>query len=355
MSSFRLQLISAISLSFLAFTPAFSIDEATQARLKELLERARSGRTLSTRDMAPEKKEESPKPVVTPPSTPSAQPVINVNQINNSGAQSSEDILNQYKEKREAQKEEAIKKPEPIIETPKPAPVTKPTAQPVSKPTAQPVSKPVSQPVSKPKVETIKPKAQEPIKVETKNEVKQSPLETITMPGAKGTSDTSNSEITDPSQLDNNVLDGTRAVTPDGGNANKTAAEREADYQLVLRKSLKSLEEDAWNEVKYNMSEARDYFAREKETYKEPKLDNYYKVVMAFQRFAEGGLELDQGDFADYEEAEALYLDASDLLDEAERGLGDDLSSKNIKEIINTVRKYIDEDLDYIEEMVGVE
>ena len=84
----------------------------------------------------------------------------------------------------------------------------------------------------------------------------------------------------------------------------------EQDYLLVLRKSLKSLEEDSWAEVKQNMGESLDYFAREKSQHPDHQnLELYHRAIMGFSRFAEGGLELDEGDFADFEEAEALYLD----------------------------------------------
>lgn len=134
------------------------------------------------------------------------------------------------------------------------------------------------------------------------------------------------------------------------------ATSHEQDYMLVLRKSLKSLEEDSWAQVKQNMGESLDYFAREKELHPDnPDLDIYHRVIMGFSRFAEGGLELDEGDFADFEEAEALYLDCLDILEDAKSKITkDDLASKNIREIVNTVVKYTDEELEYIEEMIGL-
>ncbi len=135
-----------------------------------------------------------------------------------------------------------------------------------------------------------------------------------------------------------------------------SAVDKNAEYMLVLRKSLKSLEEDAWADVKHNMSESLDYFAHEKTLYNNPDLDIYYKTILAFLRFSEAGLELDQGDLADFEEAEAFYLDSYDILEETKKKLTiDDPKSNNIKEVIGTVMKYIEEDLEYIEEMLGME
>jgi len=130
----------------------------------------------------------------------------------------------------------------------------------------------------------------------------------------------------------------------------------EQDYLLVLRKSQKSLEEDSWAEVKQNMGESLDYFAREKSLHPDHlNLDLYHRIIMGFSRFAEGGLELDEGDFADFEEAEALYLDCLDILEDAKSRIKkDDVTSNNIREIINTVIKYTDEELEYIEEMIGL-
>jgi hypothetical protein len=130
----------------------------------------------------------------------------------------------------------------------------------------------------------------------------------------------------------------------------------EQDYLLVLRKSQKSLEEDSWAEVKQNMGESLDYFAREKSLHPEnPNLDLFHRIITGFSRFAEGGLELDEGDFADFEAAEASYLDCLDILEDAKSRIKkDDLTSNNIRDIINTVIKYTDEELEYIEEMIGL-
>lgn len=136
----------------------------------------------------------------------------------------------------------------------------------------------------------------------------------------------------------------------------KTDAERDNDYQMIVKKSLKSLEEDSWNDVKYNMKQNLDYFSKERTTYHDPKVEKYYKVSLAFTKFAEAGLELDQGDFADFEEAESLYLDAQDILEEVERGVDPkDPSNKTLVDTIGSVKKYISEELQYIEEMVGIE
>ncbi len=141
-----------------------------------------------------------------------------------------------------------------------------------------------------------------------------------------------------------------------GSETLSSSVTNEQDYLLVLRKSLKSLEENSWAQVKQNMSESLDYFAREKALHPDdPNLEIYHRIVMGFSRFAEGGLELDEGDFADFEEAEAMYLDCMDILEDAKSRIKkDDVTSNNVKEIISTVIKYTDEELEYIEEMIGL-
>lgn len=160
-------------------------------------------------------------------------------------------------------------------------------------------------------------------------------------PTAKPTTNTSDAA----SKLLNTDISSTSNITTD----------KDADYLLVLRKSLKSLEEDSWAKVKLNMGESLDYFAKEKKLYpKNLKLNTYYKVILGFQRFSEGGLELDEGDFADFEDAEALYLDTQDLLEEAQKELGNDYNGEQVKGIVGTVLKYTEEELQYIEEVLGM-
>ena len=138
-------------------------------------------------------------------------------------------------------------------------------------------------------------------------------------------------------------------------NGTSATTDKDADYLLVLRKSLKSLEEDSWANVKLNMGEALDYFAKEKKLYpNNPKLNTYYKIILGFQRFSEGGLELDEGDFADFEDAEALYLDTQDLLEEAQKELSKDYNGDQASGIVGTVLKYTEEELQYIEEVLGM-
>lgn len=128
----------------------------------------------------------------------------------------------------------------------------------------------------------------------------------------------------------------------------------EGDYILLMRKCLKSLEEDSWTQVKYNMKEALDYFAREKQNHPDLNSINiYYQAVQSFMKFAQGGLELDQGDDANFDEAEGLYLDAQDSIQEIQKSINQskDPSLKNLASLLDTVLKYINEDLDYIENM----
>jgi hypothetical protein len=363
MAFIRRHFLATLCLSSFLALPGLAVDDATMTRLQELLEKAKSrtsSTTLSTRDLKKEEDKET-KSIPTP-STPvqSSQPVINVNQhtevhggdSQGTSGRSIDDILNKYREKRETQ---TIHEPTIPVSTPSPAPTT--PVQQSTPAVAPPAQKPA------PATPTQKPAQRDQIKIETKNEVSQPPVKTNAGLGSKTSQGASSSTITQSKEEEQSaeVLDKSRAVTPSTTSTDsefKSASSRAADYQLVLRKSLKSLEEDAWNDVKYNMGEAKDYFAREKNLYKEPLIDVYYRIIAAFQRFAEAGLELDQGDFADFEEAEALYLDSYDLLDEAEKQLkriDDELSVKNIKEIINIVRGYIDEDLGYIEEMIGID
>jgi hypothetical protein len=240
-----------------------------------------------------------------------------------------------------------IQKPVLPVQKPIQAPLSKPVKQvPIVKPSQPAVSKPSpayspspsNAPVSKPVAPVVKkeiPKVQEaqPITKPVEAPPAKEPLKT------------------------NDVTNTTRNVTPEtvaSSSVTKTSEQREADYMPVVRKSLKSLEEDSWNDVKYNMGEALDYFAREKSAYKDPIIDVYYKTIQAFMKFAEGGLELDQGETADLEEAEALYLDSEDLLIEVEKSLNNiNPNFKNLKDIIDTVEKYISEDLDYIDNMTA--
>jgi hypothetical protein len=135
----------------------------------------------------------------------------------------------------------------------------------------------------------------------------------------------------------------------------KTQAERVALYLEIVKKSLKSLEEDPWNEVRYNMNESVKYFEKEKSLYNSGPIDKFHKITLAFLRFAEGGLELDQGDFADFEDAEAHYLDSQDILDAVELQLkSKDKTDQALLEIIQNVKKYINEDIEYIEEMIDL-
>lgn len=132
-------------------------------------------------------------------------------------------------------------------------------------------------------------------------------------------------------------------------------ATREKEYLDLIKKSLKSLEEDSWNEVKFNMNEALEYFNREKDFYSPDEIDKFYRITLAFLRFSEGGLELDQGDFADFEDAEAHYLDAQDIVDAVELKLNANIPiEKELLNIIQTVKKYINEDIEYIEEMIDL-
>lgn len=135
----------------------------------------------------------------------------------------------------------------------------------------------------------------------------------------------------------------------------KDKSARQATYLDLVKKSLKSLEEDAWNEVKFNMGESLEYFKKQKNLYPASEVDKFHKITLAFYRFAEGGLELDQGDFADFEDAEAHYLDSQDILDAIELSLNSkDATDKELLLIIQTVKKYINEDIEYIEEMIDL-
>ena len=135
----------------------------------------------------------------------------------------------------------------------------------------------------------------------------------------------------------------------------KDRTARDATYLDLIRKSLKSLEEDAWNEVKFNMSESIEYFDKQRTLATPEEIDKFYRITLAFLRFAEGGLELDQGDFADFEDAEAHYLDSQDILDAVELKLNSkDAIDQELLKIIQTVKKYINEDIEYIEEMIDL-
>ena len=142
----------------------------------------------------------------------------------------------------------------------------------------------------------------------------------------------------------------------EGPSAEETAAQKVQDYLGLAQKSLQSLEEDSWNEVRLNMQEALEYFEKEKQAAGSPKeVEKFYQLTLAFMRFAEGGLELDQGDFADFEDAETSYLDSQDLLENLELQLkSGNGTDKAILKIVQTVKKYINEDIEYIEEMLDI-
>ena len=134
--------------------------------------------------------------------------------------------------------------------------------------------------------------------------------------------------------------------------------EKESDYLLIIRKSLKSLEDDPWIKVKNNMIEALTFFDQEMELSKKNGTEDpeiYQKIVLACKKFSEGGLELDEGDFADFEEAEALYLDTQALLKEAAKKIKGktDYKSQQIQDIIDALNGYTTEELEYIDEMLG--
>jgi hypothetical protein len=103
------------------------------------------------------------------------------------------------------------------------------------------------------------------------------------------------------------------------------------------------------------MTESLEYFEKQKTIVHTNEVDKFHRITLAFLRFSEGGLELDQGDFADFEDAEAHYLDSQDILDAVELNLNSkDPVDKELLQIIQTVKKYINEDIEYIEEMIDL-
>jgi len=341
-----------IALSLIS-NAVFALENNQDSRLDYLLKKAKERSSTAE----PVQKTETVKPAPTPSPAPSkvAEPVRE---------KSYEELMREYDAVLGSPSSKPVEKPaaqKPIVK-PQAAPVQKPAA-PVQKPIQAPISKPVQQaPVIKPS----QPAVSKPAAVNNSGHApvskpaQQAPVVKKEIPKVQEAA-----PVTKPAEAPaakepvktNDVTNTTRNVTPEtvpSSSVTKTPEQREADYMLVVRKSLKSLEEDSWNDVKYNMGEALDYFAREKAAYKDPVIDIYYKTIQAFMKFAEGGLELDQGETADLEEAEALYLDSEDLLGEVEKSLNNtNPNFKNLKDIIDTVEKYISEDLDYIDNMIS--
>ena len=139
-------------------------------------------------------------------------------------------------------------------------------------------------------------------------------------------------------------------------NENLSVEEKQDEYLVYLKKLLKSLEEDSWNQVKFNMLHAVDFFEKEQKKYGADLVDKIYKLSVAFLNFAEGGLELDEGDFADFEEAESHYLDAQDILEDVELVIDvNNEYEKTLLRMAQIVKGYINEDLEYIEEMIEMQ
>lgn len=205
------------------------------------------------------------------------------------------------------------------------------------------------------KVEEIKTPV--PAKTENKNNQTTNPVPTTSQSATVQTKTIENKTLTQSPPINTETSQTPNTKTEGFIAGVSTTAGKEADYLLVLNKSLKSLEQDSWLTVKTNMQEALSYFEKEKKlNSKNSKLPIYAKIILGFQRFGEAGVELDQGDLADFEEAEALYLDCQDNLEEAskELTLANQPSDQEVKSLINKVLQYTEEELNYIEEILGM-
>lgn len=133
----------------------------------------------------------------------------------------------------------------------------------------------------------------------------------------------------------------------------KETKAKEDNHLLVIKESLRSIEEDSWTKVRTNMNEAIEYFLKEKQLDPSNKdIDIYGNIIKAFRSFSEGGLELDKGDLANFEEAEARYLDAQDILLDVQDKLDEAKHEAVLVDIVETALQYVDEELDYINEML---
>lgn len=352
--------ISLLSLILLAngLSPSFAATKTQKERMQELLKRAKTRKTSSSsKKVSSSKKSKS-----------NDELRRRLNKLLKKNKSSSETATKpQVEPKKEAPKQVITKKETAPVEIKTEEAITLPDETtkkaliedylpketPVS---TQDIPSPV---ITKKKPENLVSKKDIESTSSDSSKIKSSEGVIKTSKEPSSPNETKSSQVISTESLDDeelsDVLDTKKAITPET-TFSSDPGNKHTEYMTVIRKSLKSLEEDSWTEVKYNMGEALDYFAKERKLYKDPAVDIYYRIELAFLRFAEGGLELDQGDFADFEEAEAMYLDADDLLDEAERKLDKDHpNAETLGDIIRTVRRYVNEDLEYIEEMIGMD
>lgn len=372
-----------IFLLFCCLISSFSVQAADNARLNELLNRAKARKNSIRQKVETEESgylpaETSRTKEVQTSELESVPKQKSYNELVDQFNELFDETKTNIEEHKETKKVTTVRE-EPVVQRQAPKKIIKTTAK--TKPVATKAPAAVTKSTSKVQVQTKKAVTQSTVqtKTNTQSQIKKAPAKVepkiveadhieedeldedeFEMEVADRDEDDEENELDEDEGLveeeeeELDMPDEKRVISKNLINP-KTQAERVALYLDIVKKSLKSLEEDPWNEVRYNMNESVKYFEKEKSMYNSDPIDKFHKVTLAFLRFAEGGLELDQGDFADFEDAEAHYLDSQDILDAVELSLkSKDKTDQELLKIIQNVKKYINEDIEYIEEMIDL-
>ncbi len=208
------------------------------------------------------------------------------------------------------------------------------------------------------KIQTIEviPAAPAPkTEIKTINTPKPSPVVDMASPMYEEKQESISTPVTNNSNITTSEQTIEKDTTTETQKEEKWENPNQDNHLLVIRESLKSIEEDSWTKVRTNMNEALSYFAKEKKLDPRNKdIDVYGNIIRAFRSFSEGGLELDKGDMANFEEAEARYLDAQDILMDVQDKLTGTKHEEAIADVVDTALQYVDEELDYINEMLTI-
>ena len=132
----------------------------------------------------------------------------------------------------------------------------------------------------------------------------------------------------------------------------------DSKYLSLIKNAFESLETDSWNIAKQNMQDIIKFFFEEKEKFHNIELiDAYMNVARSFLFFCEASIELDKGYTSDFDKAEQQYIQASEFLFNAANMIDGQPreSFKELRSIIDKTLAYIDEELVYIESVVGDE
>lgn len=125
-------------------------------------------------------------------------------------------------------------------------------------------------------------------------------------------------------------------------------SKRHNTYALLLSKSLKTLENDPWEDAIANLDEVIVYFSEQKSVFKkEPILESYYLLSIAEKQFCQAAQNLDKSLNPDYGAVIKTYNNSKSLINKALELA----QPKNqlLTDISIIMHKYIDEELDFIE------